>query len=96
MAGSLSAEKLAFLTNVEGILKKKDDKASLISTLNIKKVRSLMGRKIIHTGMIPKVKSCIHALKGGVKKVHIVNGNLSHALLLEMFTDEGIGSQILK
>lgn len=96
VAGELSAEKLAFLTNVEGILKDSDDKDTLIPTLNVKKVRSLIDRKVVQTGMIPKVKACITALKKGVKKVHIVNGSLPHALLLEIFTDEGIGTEIVK
>ena len=65
-------------------------------TRDFGKVRGLINRKIIDRGMIPKVKSCIKALKSGVKKVHIVNANLSHALLLEIFTDEGIGTEIVK
>jgi len=96
VAASLEAEKLALLTNVEGILRYKDDKDSLISTLTVKEVRSLMSRKIIHSGMIPKVKAGMSALKNGVKKIHIINGSLTHALLLEIFTDEGIGTQIVK
>jgi len=96
VAGFLQAEKLALITNVDGIYKDINDKDSLISTLTIKQVRSLMARKIIDTGMIPKVKACAGALARGVKKIHIINGGLSHALLLEIFTDQGIGTQILK
>jgi len=96
VAGALSAEKLAFLTNVEGILKKRNDISSLIPSLNVKKIKGLMDRKIIATGMIPKVKACISALRSGVKKVHIINAGLPHALLLEIFTDEGIGTEVQK
>ena len=96
VASSLQAEKLALLTNVEGILKDRDDKDSLISTLTVKQVRNLMARGIIDSGMIPKVKAGVSALKNGVNKIHIINGSLTHALLLEIFTDEGIGTQITK
>lgn len=96
IAASLEAEKLALLTNVEGILKDKLDKDSLISTLTVNQVRSLISRKRIDGGMVPKVKACITALKKGVNKIHIINGGLTHALLLEIFTDKGIGTQIIK
>jgi len=96
VASSLEAEKLALLTNVEGILKDRDDKDSLISALTVRQVRSLMARNIIDSGMIPKVKAGMAALRNGVEKVHIINGGLTHALLLEIFTDEGIGTQITK
>lgn len=96
VAASLEAEKLALLTNVEGILRYRDDKDSLISTLTVKQIRSLMARNIIDSGMIPKVKAGVSALRSGVNKIHIINGGLTHALLLEIFTDEGIGTQIVK
>lgn len=96
IAAHLGAEKLALLTNVEGILVDKDDKGTLISTLTIKEVRSLVARKRIDTGMIPKVKACAEALRSGVKKIHVINGSLPHALLLEIFTDKGIGTEIIK
>lgn len=96
IAGALNAEKLALLTNVDGIMTDMKDKNSLISTLNANKVRRLLGNKKIASGMIPKVKACIAALRSGVKKVHIINGSLKHALLLEIFTDEGIGTEIIK
>jgi acetylglutamate kinase len=92
----LEAEKLALLTNVDGILRNKRDKDSLISSLTVKQVKGLMARKKIDSGMIPKVKACVEAMKKGVNKVHIINGSLKHALLLEIFTDEGIGTQITK
>ena len=96
IAGALTAEKLALLTNVEGILRDTKDKDTLISSLKVTQIRNLLGREVISAGMVPKVKACISALKRGVRKVHIINANLSHALLLEIFTDEGIGTQILK
>lgn len=96
VASCLSAEKLALLTNVDGILKDVNDKDSLISTLTVRQVRGLIAMRRIDTGMIPKVKACVKALGEGVTKIHIINGGLSHALLLEMFTDEGIGTQIVK
>ncbi len=96
VATYLKAEKLALLTNVDGIYRDKDDEGSLISTLTIKQVKGLMARKRVGEGMIPKVKGCVAALKEGVNKIHIINGGLTHALLLEIFTDEGIGTQIVK
>ncbi|MFH1753819.1 MAG: acetylglutamate kinase [Candidatus Omnitrophota bacterium] len=96
VAKHLKAQKLALLTNVDGIYRNKNDRNSLISTLTIKQVRGLMARRKIGEGMIPKVKGCIAALKDGVNKIHIINGGLTHALLLEIFTDEGIGTQIVK
>ncbi len=96
VAASLGAEKLALLTNVEGIFSDKEDEDSLISALTVRQVRSLMRRGVIDSGMIPKVKAGMTALRKGVKKIHIINGSLLHALLLEIFTDEGIGTQIIK
>ncbi len=96
VARALSAEKLALLTNVEGIYRDGKDPASLISTLTKGKVRTLAKKGIIGSGMIPKVKACVLAIEGGVKKAHIVNGSLPHALLLEIFTDEGIGTEVVK
>ena len=72
-----------------------NDADSLISTLNVDQIEDLIDRKIIHGGMIPKVGACVDALNGGVKKTHIVDARIQHALLLEIFTDQGIGTQIL-
>lgn len=96
IAKALSAEKLALLTNVEGIYKDMEAERGLISSLTKSRAHTLIKRGIIGTGMIPKVKACILAIKGGVKKAHIVNGSLPHALLLEIFTDEGIGTEVVK
>lgn len=96
IAIALNAEKLALLTNVDGILKDKNNKNSLISSITAKNIRRLIAGKKIDTGMLPKVKACVDALRKGVKKIHIINGGLKHALLLEIFTDKGIGTQIIK
>jgi len=96
IAVALKAEKFVLLTNVRGVMKDKDDPKTLYNTLTIKDVNNLMKRKIIYAGMIPKVASCVNAIKGGVKKAHILDAGIPHALLLEMFTDKGIGTEIIK
>ena len=95
IAISLEAEKLVLLTNAKGIMMNQDDEDSLISTLNIKDVKDLIKRGIITGGMLPKVKACIEALKGGIRKTHIIDGRVPHSLLLEIFTDKGIGTEII-
>lgn len=96
IAAVLKAEKFILLTDVKGIMRQPDDDGSLISTLSQKDAQGLIERKIIQEGMIPKVKACINALNQGVKKTHIINGRLQHAILLEIFTDKGIGTEIVK
>ncbi|MCM8766209.1 MAG: acetylglutamate kinase [Candidatus Omnitrophica bacterium] len=96
IAVNLKAEKLIILTDTKGILRNPEDEGSLISTLTQKEVEELIERKVIQSGMIPKVKACIEALGGGVKKTHIVDGRISHVILLEIFTDKGIGTEIVK
>lgn len=96
IANSMNAEKLVLLTNVQGVLRNPADSSSLISTLTVSEVNDLIAQKIIDGGMIPKVRSCIEALESGVKKTHIVDARIQHALLLEFFTNEGIGTQIIK
>ncbi len=93
---SLKAEKLVLLTNVQGVLRNPEDPESLISTLTVAEVANLIKLNVIQGGMIPKVNSCIEALNGNVKKTHIVDARIQHALLLEFFTNRGIGTQILK
>lgn len=93
---SMKAEKLVLLTNVQGVMTKKTDPKSLMSSLSISEVKDLIKRKVIKSGMIPKVNACLEALNGGVKKAHIIDARIRHALLLEIFTDRGIGTQILK
>lgn len=95
IAVSLKAEKLVLLTNVPGVLRNPEDAESLISTLRYKDVEPLIQDGVIAGGMIPKVRSCTGVLTGGVQKAHIIDARLRHALLLEIFTDTGIGTQIL-
>jgi acetylglutamate kinase len=95
-AVSLSAEKLVILTNVRGIMRSPDDPGSLISTLTVDEARGLIDEGAVQEGMVPKVKSAIMALERGVKKTHIIDARIPHALLLEIFTKEGIGTEIVK
>jgi acetylglutamate kinase len=93
VASALKAEKLILLTDVEGVM---DDKRQLIPTLDAKQAKRLLAQKVISSGMIPKVNCCLHALEEGVTKTHIIDGRVEHAILLEIFTDIGIGTQIFK
>jgi acetylglutamate kinase len=93
IASALKAEKLILLTDVEGV---KDEKKQLIPTLDAKKAKRLIAQKVISSGMIPKVHCCLDALEEGVTKTHIIDGRVEHAVLLEIFTDVGIGTQIHK
>jgi len=92
IASALKAEKLILLTDVEGVM---DEKKRLIPTLDVKQAKELISQKVISSGMIPKVNCCLDALKDGVNKTHIINGTVEHAILLEIFTDVGIGTQIV-
>jgi acetylglutamate kinase len=92
IASALNAEKLLLITDVEGILNKKKE---LISTLKKSKISTFKKNKTISGGMLPKVDACLNALKGGVGKTHIIDGRLEHCLLLEIFTEKGIGSEII-
>ena len=91
VASALKAEKLILLTDVEGVM---DEKVHLIPTLSAKQAKRLITQKVISSGMIPKVNCCLDALEEGVAKTHIIDGRMEHALLLEIFTDVGIGTQI--
>ena len=93
----MQAEKLVLLTDVAGVMRDPQNPQSLISTLTIEQVGQLVKSNVIQGGMIPKVTSCVEALNGGgVKKTHIVDARMPHALLLEFFTDQGVGTQIIK
>ena len=92
IAASLKAEKLLILTDVSGIL---DDQNKLLPTLSRKDLSRLIKRGVIQEGMLPKVQACLTALEGGVSKTHIIDGRTRHALLLEIFTDKGIGTEIV-
>ena len=91
VASALKAEKLILLTDVEGV---KDKNKRLIPTLNPRQAKQLMAQKVISSGMIPKVNCCLDALEEGVTKTHIIDGRVEHTILLEIFTDVGIGTQI--
>ena len=96
VAAHLKAEKLVLLTNVRGILRQANDSESLISTLSVKEAKLLIERGVIQEGMIPKVHACIDALRGGVKKAHIIDAAIPRAMLLEIFTKRGIGTEFVK
>jgi acetylglutamate kinase len=95
IAGALKAEKLVFLTDVPGICRKKEDPRTLLSTVKSREVPRLLKKGVITGGMIPKVQACLHALKSGVHKTHIIDGTLPHALLLEIFTPQGVGTEMV-
>lgn len=94
IASSLDAEKIILLTDVKGILRDKGDNDSLISVAKISEIPDLINKGIIAGGMIPKVQCCIQAIKGAVKKAHIIDGRVPHSSLLEIFTDQGIGTMV--
>jgi len=96
VAAHLKAEKLVLLTNVRGILRHAADPTSLISTLSVTDAKLLVQRGVIQEGMIPKVQACVAALRRGVKKTHIIDAAIPHAMLLEIFTKQGIGTEIIK
>ncbi|HEU18399.1 MAG TPA: acetylglutamate kinase [Deltaproteobacteria bacterium] len=93
LAAALQAEKLVLLTDVDGVL---DEEGCLINSMNYERADQLIARGIIEGGMYPKVKCCLKALRNGVGKTHIIDGRLNHAVLLEIFTDEGIGTEVVK
>ena len=95
IAKAVDAEKLAFLTDIEGVYKDFEDKDSLISELTIKEAHELIEEGFIGGGMLPKLNNCIDAIDNGVSRVHIMDGRIPHCLLLEIFTNKGIGTAIL-
>lgn len=95
IACAVGASKLAYLTDMNGVLEDKDDDNTLISELYVKDARNLITKGVISGGMIPKINNCIDAIAGGVGRVHILNGKVPHSLLLEIFTDKGVGTAIL-
>jgi len=95
LAERLQARKLVFLSDVPGLLAKLDDPASLISTLRLSDVEDLIARGVISGGMLPKISGALRALRAGVRKTHIIDAALPHSLLLELFTDRGVGTEIL-
>jgi len=96
VACALQARKLVFLSDVPGLLHDPADAESLISSLHLNEVEELIDRGVIAGGMLPKIKGMVHAVEAGIKKAHIIDSALPHSLLLELFTSEGVGTEILK
>jgi acetylglutamate kinase len=94
IAAEVKADKLVYLSNVPGILRDKDKPESLLSSLTLNQCEDLMRQNVIVGGMIPKIEACMSALKAGVRKTHVISGLQQHSLLLEIFTPEGIGTEI--
>ncbi len=95
LAAALGASKFILLTDVPGVFRDGDDPASLISVLRAEEARRLIAAQVISSGMIPKVESCLAALAAGVPTAHIISGRLPHALLVELFTEEGVGTMLI-
>lgn len=96
IAEAVHAEKLAFLSDIEGVYKDFNDPSSLISELHVSEAQKLISEGYVGGGMIPKLQNCIDAIEHGVKRVHILDGRIPHSLLLEIFTNKGIGTAILR
>lgn len=96
IATSIEAEKLVFLTDIEGIFVDPNDKSTLISEMDIQTAQQYIDKGIVGGGMLPKLTNCIDAIKNGVARVHVLDGRVEHCLLLEFFTEKGIGTAILK
>ncbi|MGH7145239.1 MAG: acetylglutamate kinase [Planctomycetota bacterium] len=95
LAATCKAEKLMFLSNVEGIMKDLAKPETLYSSVTTREVSNLMKKEIVKGGMIPKVEACLSAIRAGVKKAHIINGATPHSLILELYTNQGIGTEIV-
>ncbi|HMF16796.1 MAG TPA: acetylglutamate kinase [Gemmataceae bacterium] len=96
VAAQLRAEKLVLLTDTPGILLDRKDETSLMRSLDAAQCKDLMARGVIDEGMIPKVEACLEGLQAGLSKTHIIDGRLRHSLLLEIYTDRGVGTEIVK
>ena len=96
IALKLDAEKLVFVSNIHGVMRDPADDKTLISSLHVSMVEELMDQGVIRGGMIPKIKACLKAVGAGVHKTHVIDGRIPHSLLLEIFTDKGIGTQIVQ
>ena len=95
VAQALGAEKLVFVSDVNGVRRDKNDPASLIHSLTAAEARALIATGAVDAGMIPKVEACLETLDRGVQKIHIIDGHLRHSLLLEIYTTTGVGTQII-
>ena len=96
LAAALGAEKMIILTDVEGVYRKKESGLDFISTITESEIRALIAEGLINGGMIPKVEACLQALERGVNGAHIIDGRVSHSLILEIFTDAGIGTMVTR
>ena len=95
IAGALNAERLIMMTDIEGLLKDKDDPSTLIPTISVKEANELLDNGTIVGGMIPKIKCCIDAISHGVKNVTIMDGRIPHSILMELLTNEGAGTEVI-
>jgi acetylglutamate kinase len=95
VAQALQAEKLVFLSDVNGVRRDKNDPNSLIHSLTAGEARALIASGAVEAGMIPKVEACVETLAHGVRKIHVIDGRLRHSLLLEVYTSVGVGTEII-
>ncbi len=96
VAAAIGAHKVIFLTDVDGLYENYPDQDTLISRMDVEEARAMIKEGAISTGMIPKLRSCVYALDAGVKRAHIINGTQPHALLLELLTDQGVGTMVTR
>lgn len=96
VAKAINAEKLVFLTDIEGVFVDPNDKETLISEMDVKEAKEFIEKGVVGGGMLPKLANCIDAIENGVSRVHVLDGRVEHCLLLEFFTEKGIGTAILK
>ncbi|MEN9792209.1 MAG: acetylglutamate kinase [Actinomycetota bacterium] len=95
IAAALGAEKIVYLTDIAGVRRRMEDAESLVATATSAELEGLLAEGVVTGGMIPKVRACLAALRGGVASAHILDGRVPHALLLELFTDEGVGTMVV-
>ena len=95
LAAELNAKKLILITDVKGVMRDRNDSSTVISQIKTEDIKEYMDKGIISGGMIPKIKCCFEAIKGGVERAHIIDGRKPHSILLEIFTNEGIGTMIM-
>jgi acetylglutamate kinase len=96
IAEALHARKLVFVSDVPGVLSDRNDENSVIPTIRTTDIPELIHSGVLSGGMLPKVQGCVKALESGINKVHMINGRIPHALLLEIFTEDGVGTQIVR
>ncbi len=96
VAEALRARKLVFMSDVPGVMRDPSDESTVIPTIRTDEIPGLISEKVLSGGMLPKIASCVHALESGINKVHMIDGRQRHSLLLELFTDHGVGTQIIR